>query len=97
MRCGTPVTVYAFTTSSGSTRTALSTVNLSAEGATCTASQYVVMTDAEFALHTASPFRLTVAEGGAVAGGILLLWAAAWGVRALARVLSHTDTPPSHE
>lgn len=97
MRCGTPVTVYAFTTSTGTTRTALSTVNLSAEGASCTTAQYVVMTDAEFDLHTASPFRLTVAEGGAVAGGILLLWGAAWGIRAIARVLAHTDTPPAHE
>lgn len=97
MRCGTPVTVYAYTTSTGTTRMALATVNLSEEGATCTTSQYVVMTDAEFAQHTASPFRLTVAEGGAVAGGILLLWASAWGVRAVMRVLAHTDTPPAHD
>lgn len=97
MRCGTPLTVYAFTTSTGTVRTGLSTVSLSAEGATCLPSQYVVMTQSEFDLHTASPFRLTVAEGGAVAGGILLLWGAAWGIRAIARVLAHTDTPPAHE
>lgn len=97
MRCGTVSTFYAFTTSTGTTRKVVNALDLSAEGASCTGSQYVVMSSQEFATLTASPFRLTVAEGGAIAGGILLLWAAAWGVRAVARVLTHTDTPPSHD
>lgn len=97
MRCGTVSTFYAFTTSNGTTRKVVNALDLSAEGATCTASQYVVMTDAEFSTLTASPFRLTLAEGGAISTAILLVWAAAWGIKTIAVVLRHTDTPPAHD
>lgn len=97
MRCGTVSTFYAFTTASGTTRKVVNALDLSAEGATCTGSQYVVMNQAEFDTLTASPFRLTVQEGGAISGAILLAWAAGWGIRQVTRVLTHTDTPPSHD
>lgn len=97
MRCGTVSTFYAFTSSTGTTRKVVNALDLSAEGATCTSSQYVVMKSQEFDTFTASPFRLTVAQGGAISGAILLLWAAAWGIRQMVGVIRHTDTPPSHD
>lgn len=97
MRCGTVSTFYAFTDATGTTRKVVNALDLSAEGATCTGSQYVVVNQTEFDTLTASPFRLTIAEGGAIAGAILLAWAAGWGVRTLIGVLRYTDTPPAHD
>lgn len=87
MRCASVTTIYAFT-GTGTQRGTYTGLTVGPEGvATCTAAQYIVMTNAEFQLATSSPFRLTLAEGGAISGAILLVWAGGWAFRQLVRLL----------
>lgn len=98
MRCASVTTIYAFT-GTGTTRGTYTGLTVGAEGvATCTAAQYIVLTNAEFDQATASPFRLTLAEGGAISGAILLIWASGWAFRQLVRLL-RTPEPevPSYD
>lgn len=37
------------------------------------------------------PFTLSLEDGGKIAGAVLLVWAAGWGVRVLIQTLRHTD------
>lgn len=63
---------------------------------TCTGSQFVLLTQSELDLYTASPFRLSVADGAAVSGLIIAVWVAAHYWRALTRALfSDGDQPTS--
>lgn len=81
MRCASVTTIYAFT-GTGTARGTYTGLTVGPEGvATCTAAQYIVLTRREFDEATASPFHLTLAEGGAISGAILLVWAAGWGTR----------------
>ncbi len=87
MRCASVTTIYAFT-GTGTARGTYTGLTVGPEGvSSCTAAQYVVMTDAEFQQATASPFRLTLAEGGAISGAILLVWASGWAFRQLQRAM----------
>lgn len=97
MRCASPVTFWGFTTSTGSTRVQVQGLTTGAEGATCTGSQYVVLTQAEFDNATVSPFRLSLDEASGISGGILLLWAVGWGIRTVIRTLKHSDTGDAPE
>lgn len=58
----------------------------------CGASQLVVFTQQDFTEYLASPFKMSVSDGASISGAILLVWAAAWGVRVLIRTLNSTDT-----
>jgi len=69
-------------------------VLLVTEDTACTAEQFVLLTPAEHHQATASPFKLTLAEGGAISSAIVLVWVSAWAVRAAARALSAGD--PEH-
>lgn len=40
------------------------------------------------------PFTLTLAEAGALAGAILLIWGVAWGIRMAIQALSVDERPP---
>ena len=92
MRCATVTTIYAFT-GTGITRGTYTGLTVGAEGVTsCTAAQYVVLRQTEYENAIASPFRLTLEEGGAIAGAILLLWAVAFGIRWAIRAM-HTPDP----
>lgn len=98
MRCASVTTIYAFT-GTGNSRGTYTSLTVGPEGvASCAAAQYVVMTDAEFQRATASPFRLTLAEGGAISGAILLVWASGWAFAQLQRAL-RTPEPevPSYD
>jgi hypothetical protein len=87
MRCASVTTIYAFT-GTGTTRGTYTGLTVGPEGVTtCTAAQYVVLTNQEFQRSVSSPFHLTLAEGGAISGAILLVWAAGWGIRQLTRAL----------
>ena len=97
MRCASAVPVYVFPTSTTSVRTQVTMLSVNAETTNCPANSLVVMTQGELDQWTASPFRLTLAEGGAVSGAILLVWAVGFGIRAVLRTLMHADTPPSHD
>lgn len=97
MRCASPVTFWAYTTATGSTRVQVDGLTVSEEGATCTGSQYVVVTQAEFDAATVSPFRLDPDQAAAIAGAVILVWSVGWSIRTLVRVLRHTDTTPDVE
>jgi hypothetical protein len=92
MRCAAVTTVYAFV-DSGSTRGTYTALAVGAEGAeTCAPGQYIVLQQNEYENAIASPFRLTVAEGGQLAAAILALWAVAFGFRWIVRALN-SDQP----
>lgn len=94
MRCATVTTIYAFT-GTGTTRGTYTGLTVGAtDVSSCTAAQLIVMTQQEFDQGVVSPFRLTVAEGGAVAGAILALWALAFGIRQVVRVMRETTPAP---
>jgi len=97
MRCGTATTIYAFSGPSGTGEAAYTVLTLGADGASCPVSSYVVLTPSEFDNATASPFRLTLAEAGAISTAIVSVWALAWAVRSLVRVIRDTDAPPVHD
>lgn len=54
---------------------------------TCTATEFVILTDSEFQQNTASPFRLSVADGATLSALIVSVWVSAWVFKALVRVL----------
>ena len=92
MRCASVTTIYAYV-NSGLARGSYTGLTVGPEGVTsCTAAQYVVLPQAEYENAVASPFRLTLAEGGAVGSAVLLLWAVAFGIRWAVRAL-HTPDP----
>lgn len=93
MRCATPTTIYAFT-GTGLARGTYAGLTIGAETTSCTANQLIVLTQSQFDQGVVSPFRLTVAEGGAISGAILLLWALAFGVRQIVRMLRESDVLP---
>lgn len=96
MRCASITTFYAFT-GTDDTRGTYTGLTVSAEGATsCSVGQYIVLQQSEYENAIASPFRLTLAEGGAIAGAILLVWALGFGIRWAARAIQTSDpfTPP---
>jgi hypothetical protein len=57
----------------------------------CLPNQVALYSNTEFEQSTASPFRLTLAEGSIVGASILALWATAWGIKALVRSISSGD------
>lgn len=91
MRCASPVTFYAYTTATGSTRVGVEGLTVTEEGSTCTGSQYVVLTQIELDAATVSPFRLDLDQAAAISGAVLAVWAVGWAIRTLVRVLRHTD------
>ncbi len=89
MRCGVQSRVYACSNAgtTSCTKVLLNTVNVTSTGSRCAPGELVVLTYGEFESAAASPFHLTLAQGGAISASILLVWAAGWGVRQLVRVL----------
>lgn len=66
---------------------------LSATSATtCSGTEYVLLTQGELDLRTASPFVMSLADGAALSGAIVSVWVSALIVRALARVLFERET-----
>ena len=58
---------------------------------TCTPSEIVLVNASEFGRATESPFRLSLAEGGVIAGAVLTIWATAWVFKAVTKSLSSGD------
>lgn len=79
-----------FVVSSGS-------LSLSPDGTVCSPSDLVVFTTAEADKMLSSPFNMTVEEGGQLGGAVLMVWAVAWGVRMIARILNTGDEASSEE
>lgn len=61
--------------------------------ALCSSSSLRLYTQTEFDHLTASPFHLSVADGFAIGGAIVTLWAVAFGWRAIASLLRHGSSP----
>ncbi len=53
----------------------------------CTGSEFVILTQSELDFYTASPFRLSVADGLVLSSAILGVWVAALVARYLVRVI----------
>lgn len=97
MRCATVTPIYAFI-DAGTARGTYTALTLGAEGVTsCPVGQYVVLQQSEYDNAIASPFRLTIAEGGAIAGAILALWAVGFGIRWAIRAMHSPDPVQTFE
>jgi hypothetical protein len=48
---------------------------------------FLILTPAEYAAISVSPFRLTLAEGALIGGALAAIWASAWAWRQLRRML----------
>ena len=63
-------------------------LSLAPEGATCAPTDLVALTLGEAAAFANSPLNLTVDEGAQIGGAVLLVWAAAWAIRTLVRLMA---------
>lgn len=97
MRCATPLTFWAFSDASGTSSVQVGGLSVGAEVANCAPGELVVVSQLELDQYTASPFRLTLAEGGALATAIVLVWAVGFGVRMAARAINTADPAPPSE
>jgi hypothetical protein len=62
--------------------------SMTATGASsCTGSEFVLLTQSELDFYTASPFRMSVADGAALSGLIVGVWVTALICRYWARVV----------
>jgi len=93
MRCATPTTIYAFT-GTGTTRGTYSGLTVGGEVASCAASQYMLLTPAEFTQHTVSPFKLSLAEAGSISSAVLLIWALGFGIRMAVKAMKSDQQQP---
>lgn len=73
------------------------TLSLSPDGTVCAPADLVVFTAAESDKMLSTPFNMTVEEGGQLGASVLMVWAVAWGVRMIARILSTGDETSSEE
>jgi hypothetical protein len=91
MRCASVTTIYGFADTS-TVRASYEGLTVGPEGATsCSAVQYMVLGQAEYENAIASPFRLTLAEAGAISSAILLVWAVGFGIRWAIRAMNSPD------
>ncbi len=60
-------------------------------GAVCAADDVALFTSIESDAWVNSPFNLTVDQGGQIGASILLVWAAAYGFRMLAKLIRSSD------
>jgi len=57
----------------------------------CATTDYVLLTRAEVIQNATSPLRLTWYEAGQISGAILGIWALAWCIKQMARLIRETD------
>jgi hypothetical protein len=88
MRCATVNTYFLNTASTGSARTSVQLLTVGPEVSICPTSQLILVNQLEFDNLTASPFRLSLAEAGLIATAILGLWAIAWSIKMIGRVIN---------
>jgi hypothetical protein len=99
MRCASVTTIYGFAvTGTGTARASFEGLTVGAEGATsCTVAQYVVLGQSEYENAIASPFRLSLAEAGAISSAILLVWAVGFGIRMFIRAVNIPEISITNE
>lgn len=96
MFCASPVQVKVCTSLTAATSSAVAscggyqirTLVVVQSNTTCTASQMQLTTANEFGLGTASPFTLTIQDGGLIAVAILLVWVAGWSFKQLGKAIN---------
>lgn len=69
-------------------------LTLAPDGAVCGPSDLVAITSEEAVQFANSPFNLTPDEGSQVGGAVLLVWAAAFTIRVLAKLLVGRSSEP---
>lgn len=57
----------------------------------CAAGSLVAITQSEYVISAASPWNLSLSEGGLVAAAVLGVWVSAYCIRSLVRVLNSGD------
>jgi hypothetical protein len=90
MRCADSVTIYAFA-DAGATRASYESLVLAAPGSSCSASQLVVMSGAEYDQIATNPFNLSLSDGALVSVAVIGVWATAWAFRVLIRMIREDD------
>jgi hypothetical protein len=86
MRCGNVQTIIHCSNPTGTTCTKVqSQVLVLNNNAACTSTEFIAVTNSEWLTASDSPFRLSMSEAGAIGAMIILVWATAWGVKALYR------------
>ena len=88
MRCAAPVTYFVFADGSSGTRLQISALQIGPDVAACLPGELALLSYAELGNVTANPFRLDLAEAGAIGTAVILIWALAWGFRMLIRSLN---------
>lgn len=96
MRCASPVNLVTFAATTGGARVTTQVLSVGPEGAVCVTGQYVVLSRSEFDTATASPFVMSLAEGGAIATAVILAWAFGFGIRALIQTLRVDQAPANY-
>jgi hypothetical protein len=97
MRCASVTVIYGFADTSG-VRASYEGLTVGPEGATsCTVAQYVVLGQSEYENAIASPFRLSLAEAGAISSAILLVWAVGFGIRMFIRAVHTPEISTTNE
>lgn len=66
-------------------------LSLAPDGTVCGPADLVVFTAAESDKILSTPFNMTIEEGGQLGSAVLLVWAMAWSIRMIARILSAGD------
>lgn len=87
MRCATVESVAVFADASAASVVSLDVLALLPPGTVCTASQLVVLDDAELSHYLASPFKLTSEEAAAVALAVAGVWMVGWVFRVVIGML----------
>lgn len=67
--------------------------DLTLEQVACTSSSLRVYTQAEVKELVSSPWDLTVSQGASIGMAIVLVWATAFGWRAISSTLKHGNSP----
>lgn len=88
MRCAVPVTYYAFTDSGATNLAQFQGVQVGPDVTACLPGELSLLSYAEIGNITENPFRLDMADAGAISTAILLIWALGFGIRQAIRVVS---------
>lgn len=97
MRCASVESVAVFTDASATATVSLDVLSLLPPGTTCTATQLVLLDEAELSHYFASPFKLSADEAGAVALAVAGVWMVGWVFRVLIGMLRERTEPTVEE
>lgn len=97
MRCASVESVAVFADASATSVVAIDVLALLPPGTACTASQLVLLDEAELSHYLASPFKLSADEAAAVALAVAGVWMVGWVFRVLIGMLRERTEPTADE